>query len=77
MMDGWDMTGWGWFWMSLSMAIGVAVLALLVVLVVRASAPADRRTDDDALAVVRRRYASGEIDLDEYRRRSAELQKSS
>jgi putative membrane protein len=74
MMDGWDMNGWGWAWMSLSMAIGVAVVALLVVLLVRGSTAADRRPgQDDALTVLRRRYASGEIDQDEYRRRRTEL----
>jgi putative membrane protein len=75
MMNGWDMNGWGWAWMSLSMAIGVAIVALLIVLLVRGSAPANPRTDqDDAVAVLRRRFATGEIDQDEYRRRRAELE---
>jgi putative membrane protein len=78
MMDGWNMSGWGWAWMSLSMAIGVAVVALLVVLLVRGSTPANPRTgQDEAVAVLRRRFASGEIDQDEYRRRRSELERSS
>ena len=76
MMNGWDMNGWGWAWMSLWLGLGIAVVALLVVLVARGTATTSRRTEDDeALAVLRRRFASGEIDQDEYRRRRAELER--
>ena len=76
MMDGWDMSGWGWAWMGLWMSLGIAVVALLVVLVVRATPPNDRQSGaDDALATLRRRFAAGEIDEDEYRRRRTELEK--
>ena len=76
MMNGWDMSGWGWAWMSLWTAIGVAVVVLLVVLVVRATVPTSLRAEDDgALATLRRRFAAGEINEDEYRRRRAELER--
>jgi putative membrane protein len=74
MMDGWDMNGWGWAWMSLWMALGIAVVVLLGVLVVRGATAPPPRPEDDAVATLRRRFASGEIDRDEYRRRRAELE---
>ena len=74
MMDGWDMHAWGWAWMGLWMGLGVAVVVLLVVLIARVSASSGRQSEDDAMARLRRRFASGEIDLDEYRRRRAELE---
>ena len=76
MMNGWDMSGWGWAWMSLWMMLGTVVAALLVVLLVRGTASSNRRTEEDeALTTLRRRFASGEIDQDEYRRRRAELER--
>jgi putative membrane protein len=78
MMYGWDsMGGWGWGLMALE---AVALWALVVVagvalwrLALGSSAPGPqerRRTPDDVLA---ERFACGEIDEDEYRRRTALL----
>jgi putative membrane protein len=78
MMDGWNMNGWGWAWMSLWMVVGAAIVALLVLLLVRGSAPANRRSEqDEAVAILRRRFASGEIDQEEYQHRRAKLEESS
>ncbi len=73
MMDRGDMDGGGHWWAWL---IGVVVLVLIVVLIVfvvmRMSAPSaaaprsDRPSAEDLLA---ERFARGEIDEDEYRRR--------
>jgi len=75
MMYGWDMTGWGWAWMTLWTVVGIGVLALLVLLAVRSSRPAGTRDEESPLALLQRRFAAGEIDSDEYRRRRTELER--
>lgn len=61
--------GWGamgWFG-GIMMILFWAALILLVVWIVRAAFPAQRRADgDQALAVLRRRFAAGEISAVEY-----------
>jgi putative membrane protein len=75
MMDGWTMTGWGWGWMSVWSLLGIVVIALLVAALLRsATPPADRRAQDSALAVLRRRFAAGEIDEAEFQQRRAKLE---
>lgn len=75
MMYGWDMTGWGWGWMSLWTLLGIVVIALLVAALVRSSpTPSTRAFEDSALAVLRRRYAAGEIDETEFQQRRAKLE---
>lgn len=70
MMHGWDMTGWGWLWMTLMMGGGTALLVLLIVLLTRAPAPGSRGERlDDPKDILARRFARGEIDEAEYRRR--------
>ncbi len=72
MMDGWDMTGWGW--MSLMVIIPVLIVALLALVVLRGpGSRAGRSEEDPALAALRRRFAAGEIDEDEFNRRRAAL----
>jgi putative membrane protein len=73
MMNGWDMSGWGWAWMSLWMVLGIAVIGLIVVLVIRQSPPPRSPDEDDPRRILQRRFATGEIDQEEYRRRRAEL----
>lgn len=76
MMHGWN--GWmGWgsgmgiFWMFLLVGLTVAAaVAVARLLLPRSGAP---RADDDALSVLRARFARGEIDEDEYRARRATL----
>lgn len=70
-------TGWlGWgggisvLWMLLLLGLTIAVaVALAQALLPRSEAP----RDDDALSVLRARFARGEIDDDEYRARRATL----
>lgn len=70
MMYGWGMTGWGWAWMSLWMLTGVAIVTLLAVALIRGSRPGQHsRVDEHALAILRQRYARGEIDEAEFQRR--------
>ena len=56
MMAGWDMSPAGWIWML----VWVAALLLMVWLVVRPSG--GRRASEDPQAVLRARFATGEID---------------
>lgn len=76
MMDGWNMTGWGWTWMGLGTLLTLVVIVLLVRTLtsdsgVRTGLP----EEDPALALLRRRFASGEIDEDEFNLRRASLER--
>ncbi|MCQ4081704.1 SHOCT domain-containing protein [Streptomyces sp. RB6PN25] len=74
---GHGMSGWGWFTMSIGTVAFWALIITVVALLFRALAPTgndgidrtpppDWRTPEQLLA---ERFASGEIDEDEYRRR--------
>lgn len=82
MMHGWSpfMTFgsvWGVLWMLVLVALTVgAALALTRALLPR-SERGDRAARDDALDMLRARYARGEIDEDEYRTRRETLMTSS
>lgn len=69
MMDGYSMTGWGWLWMSLTMGASLAlIVALFVVLTRRPDQPAAREPSTPE-GILRARFARGEIDETEFRRR--------
>lgn len=53
---------WGWIWML----IWIAALLFMVWLIVRN--PGDRPADEDAGAILRARFARGEISQDEFER---------
>lgn len=79
MMWGWwggGPGGWGWAGMLLSMAIFWTAIILLCVWAVRTFAAAQgsrmdghRSSDESAVEILRRRYASGEIDQQEFESR--------
>ena len=56
------MEPWGWVWMF----IWIAVLLTMVWLIVRV--PGDRPASEDALAILRARFARGEISEEEFER---------
>lgn len=79
-----DVSGWGWFAMAVSMVLFWALIITVAVLLFRAfdrasatgehgSAPAALKPEE----VLAGRFARGEIDDEEYRRRLATLQDSS
>ncbi len=67
MMYGWNADGgWGALWMILGMVIFWAALVMVVFLLVRSG---DRGRSDDqpnAVEMLRRRFANGEIPKEEY-----------
>jgi len=75
MMWGWE-NGGGWLMMGIGMLIWVAVIALVVWLVIRAvgqrPGPGGSESAEDLL---RHRYASGEIDAEEYQSRLETLRR--
>jgi uncharacterized membrane protein len=54
------MEPWGWIWML----VWIAALVFMVWLIVRS--PADRSTAEDAMAILRARFARGEISQAEF-----------
>jgi len=77
MMDGWNMTGWGWAWMGLFPVLVIIAIALVVRLFTREPGSERTREEDSAREVLRRRFAAGEIDEDEFNRRLAPLERTS
>ncbi len=74
MMNGWNMSGWGWGGMSLGTVLVLVVIVLAARTLTRDSGLRTNRTEEDpALEVLRRRFAAGEIDEDEFNRRRAAL----
>lgn len=65
--------GWGWGWAMVCMVAFIAIVALVAWAIVAASNRRDTsNTPDgpsDAISLLDRRYASGEIDENEYQRR--------
>ena len=70
MMDGGG--GWMMAWMLVWLLIVIGVLAVAVFAIVRFSSPR-RDSRDDARDILRRRYAAGQVDKDEYLSRLADL----
>ena len=77
MMDGWNMTGWGWTWMGLFPVLLIIAVALVMRLFMRGSGSQQIGEEDSAREVLRRRFAAGEIDEDEFNRRLASLERTS
>lgn len=80
-MMGWDDGGWGWGgWlaMTLMMLVFWGGLAAVVVALVRSSRPPASAPDPgrDARGILDERFARGDIDEDEYRRRREALHRS-
>jgi putative membrane protein len=76
MMWGWD-GGGGWWAMGIGMVVWLVVVVLAVWLVVRlAGQRSGGGSAESAEELLRRRFASGEIDAEEYDRRLAVLRRS-
>jgi putative membrane protein len=77
----WDWHGYGWWWfvvMPFGMLVFWGAVAWVVVTLARANKPdGSARASHGAQRILDARYASGEIDADEYRRRSDDLRDTS
>ena len=62
-------------WMLLGLLIAAVVIGLAVYLAVRAGLGSPRRDTDGARSELDRRFAAGEIDVDEHQRRAEALQR--
>jgi putative membrane protein len=74
MMGGWTM-GWMWVWPVL-VVVGLAIIGYVVVRLAQGrqmSGGSDPRSGSAARRILDERYARGEIDEEEYRRRRDEL----
>lgn len=64
--------GWMWLWWL----FGLALLVLVIWAIARAAgAPASRRDEESPEGILKRRYARGELDEQEYERRLNNLRK--
>jgi len=66
-MDDDHMDGWGWVMMAIVLLLVVVVVVGLVLFISRDAKPRDR--GPDPIDVLDHRFARGEIDEDEYRKR--------
>jgi putative membrane protein len=76
-MDGMGMGGGMMTCMALWALVGLAILAIAVagaVWLVRRNAPETGHRPESAEEILKRRYAAGEIEEDEFQRRRADLQ---
>lgn len=70
-MGGWGM-GWMWIWPFLIL-VGLVILGYLGILLVQGRTSAPSPGWSSARQILDERFARGEIDEEEYRRRRAEL----
>jgi len=67
------MDGWGWGMMAVVFLVAVALIGMVVYFVARDTSARSQRSGPDALEILDQRFARGEIDEDEYRKRRAAL----
>ena len=63
---GWAMGLGGWLWMLLALAVGIAIVVAFVWLVTAALPGQQRSTTQEAVQILRARFARGEISEQEY-----------
>jgi putative membrane protein len=64
----------GW-WMVLWWAFGLALVVLLVWAIARVAGGSMPRADESPEAILKRRYARGELEREEYQRRLEDLRR--
>lgn len=72
-MGPWMHSGWdGWAWMAGWHVLWLVLVVAAVLVVVRLASAGDRH-GSEAIRILQQRYASGEIDTEEFERRRAAL----
>jgi putative membrane protein len=71
----WPYMGWMGWWMGVWWVVGIVVLVLLVRFVAGTPGGAVPRNDDTPEQILKRRYAKGEIEREEYQRRLEDLRR--
>lgn len=72
-MGGWMFGGLGYLWMILWTVVIIGIPVALVYLLVTRWKSTNETADDDALALLRKRYAQGEMDDEEFETRRTKL----
>ena len=71
--DGWMLLGGGWMWI-----FWVLLIVVLMVVIKSFSEPGSRSSqtsvDESPISILKKRYAQGEIDEEEFERRRKELE---
>jgi putative membrane protein len=69
--------GWGhMIWMTIAWLVGIGLLVALIWAILQAASGRSRETESPE-AILKRRYAAGEIDTEEYNRRLEVLKNKS
>jgi len=68
-------TGWWMWWMPFGWVLGLAVLMLLVWMIARAAGGLPGWAEAPPEQILKRRYAKGEIDREEYDRRLTDIRR--
>ena len=68
MGPGWEMNLWGWAWM------GIWIIALVVMIWLITRSSDERQGSEDAIEILRTRFARGEISQAEYEQASGVLE---
>ena len=71
----WLYMGWMGWWMVVWWVVGIVVLVLLVRLVAGSLGGSAPRGDETPEQILKRRYAKGEIEREEYQRRLEDLRR--
>lgn len=74
MMGYGDMATYGWVWMTIGIGFWIAVAALVVGAITRTNR--DESMSADAEAILKRRYASGEINQNDFESARLTLRRS-
>lgn len=69
-----SMGAMGW-WMALWWLFGLAVLVLLIWVIAKTASASQGRADETPEQILKRRYARGEIDREEYDRRLTDIRR--
>lgn len=77
-MMGWGY-GMGWFWLFMMIAFWIAVIAGIIFLIrwiAKSSGPGrgESRAEDSALEILKKRYAKGEINKEEFEEKKRDLE---